>query len=176
MSEIKSESFEELLKEEEEPQVPETDLEVITAPVDSISEALETSLSTLAPSAVEKQILECFLRGYTIDQIVIKVGIQGSYIRTYLRNPKVREYIQEVKEAVNELDQMMLSDTLRKAVQARVEKAVSEDGEVDYALISNKDTLDIIKVFADMTNNISKNKREEKSDNVFVNIYNQILD
>ena len=138
-------------------------------------EAFDTTITALAPTAIEREILENSVQGLSVAASAYKIGIPESYIRTYLRNPKVKAYLKEIKEAINEIDQMMITGTLRKIVEARIEGAVGEDGNIDFASLSSKDTLDVIKVFSDITNQIAKGQVQEKSDDVFVNIYQQIL-
>jgi hypothetical protein len=140
-----------------------------------IAEAMENTTSdALAPTALEKQILELSLQGIAVATIAYKVGVPESYIRNYIRNPKVKEYLKEVKVAMNELDQLMLSSTLRKMVGERIEK-IEEDEDASYADLSRRDTLDIIRVFSDITTNIAKSQKEEKETSVFANIYQQII-
>lgn len=165
-----SEALKDLIEADEAPSIPA----VVKEP-SALAEAFETTTTALAPTVIEKGILENCLVGLTIASSAIQLGIPESHIRTYLRNPKVKAYLKEIKEATNEIDQMMLTGTLRKIVEARVEEAIDEDGNVDFASLSSKDTLDVIKVFSDITNQIAKGQVQEKSDDVFVNIYQQII-
>lgn len=142
----------------------------------AVLEAFDNTVTTLAPTAIEREILENAIVGLSVAVSAFKIGVPESHVRNYIRNPKVKLYIKELKEAINEIDQMMLTGTLRSIISARVDGAVDpESGEVDYAKLSNKDTLDIIKTFADISNQISKGQEADKSDDVFVNIYQQIL-
>ena len=118
-------------------------------------------------------ILENSVQGISIATSAYQIGIPESHVRTYLRGPKVKAYLKEIKEAINEIDQMMITGTLRKIVQARVDNL--EDDQ-SYADLSKKDTLDVIKVFSDITNQISKGQVQEKTDDIFVNIYQQIIE
>lgn len=168
---------EEALKSEEETK---SMSEVVEEPSEAprataLVEAFDTTITALAPTAIEKEILENSVQGISIAASAYSIGIPESHVRTYLRNPKVKAYLKEIKEAINEIDQMMLTGTLRKIVEARVKDAVDDDGNVDFASLSSKDTLDVIKVFSDITNQIAKGQVQEKSDDVFVNIYQQII-
>jgi len=154
--------------EEEPKEVQEVSAEV----PEVITEVMDSTLTALAPTAIEKSIIEQTLQGFPIPTISFSLGVPESHIRTFIRKPKVREYLKDLKEAMNEVDQLMLSSTLRKMVQGRVEEL--EDGE-SYASLSKKDTLDIIKTFADITNQVSKNQKEDKETSVFATIYQQIL-
>ena len=171
-----SESFRDLIEAEET----ESTQEVVKKPEGSpkasaMVEAFETTITALAPTTIEREILENSVQGLSVAASAYKIGIPESHVRTYLRNPKVKSYLKEIKEAINEIDQMMITGTLRKIVEARIEGAVDEDGNIDFAGLSSKDTLDVIKVFSDITNQISKGQVQEKSDDVFVNIYQQIM-
>ena len=163
---MSSQSFKELVMNEEVTSEP---VEVL----DSLKEAIDTTTTTLAPTALEKSILELTLQGTPIAQIAYQLGIPQSHVRTFIRNPKVKEYIKEVKEAMNEIDQMMLTGTLRKILTDRVDEL---DEDSTFANLSNKDTLDIIRAFSDITNHISKNQEKNQEINVFTAIYQQILD
>lgn len=177
---IESESFEELLEASEElgdtkvpKEVVQVSTELLDTNNDTIGEALDTTESSLSISPTERGILECALAGNSVNQIAIKLCVPLVTVRTYLRRKAVKEFISEVKTSMNEIDQMMITSVMRKTLGARIDKI--EEGSGDYSLITKKDTLDIIKVFSDITNNIHKQQKEEKSDDVFVNIYNQIL-
>lgn len=139
-----------------------------------ISEALDNTIPHgVAPTELERKILGLLLQGTPLSQIAFNTGLPEAHIRNYVRNPKVKEYLKELKEAMNEIDQLMLVNTMRQMVGDRIEELDEDDS---YASLSRKDTLDIIKVFSDMTNQIAKSTKEEKSNDVFVNIYQQILE
>jgi len=154
------------------PEEPNKDKEPVEVEDEVIKEAIDTTLTSLAPTVLERDILECALKGVGVSSMSFHLGVPESHIRTYLRNPKVKAYLKELKEAVNEIDQLMITDTLRKIVQGRIDNL--EDDE-SYADLSNKDTLDVIKTFSDLTNQIAKGQSADTDDNVFINIYQQIL-
>ena len=162
--------FKDLLNDEED--------DIVTAPESkvpqAIVEALDTTPSDLVTSSLEKGILEHALQGINISSTAFSLGIPESYIRTYLRKPKVREYLQELKGVMAEIDQLMLTDTLRKIVGSRIED-MEDDDEASYSTLTKKDTLDVIKVFSEMTNNITKGQKEEKETTVFNTIYQQVM-
>ena len=174
MSTTQSEAFISLIEAEEAEEVPKAPIEVERA--SAVVEAFETTVTSLAPTAMEREILENAVQGISVAVSAYKIGIPESHVRAYVRDPKVKAYLKEIKEAINEIDQMLITGTLRKIVSARVENALDEDGEIDYAKLSSKDTLDVIKVFSDITNQIAKGQEKEKSDDIFVSIYQQILE
>jgi len=150
---------------DEELQVPEV-----------ILEAMDQTLTVLAPTTLEKKILENSLQGISVAQTSYLLGVPESSIRTYLRKPQVKEYMKEIKEVVNEIDQMMITGTLRNILGDRVKEIQpDENGNITYSGLTRKDTLDVIKVFSDITNQIAKGSKEEVGDNVFTNIYQQII-
>ncbi len=138
----------------------------------SILEAIDSVYSTLAPSAIEKSILEYTLSGVPISQIAFKLGIPVGHVRTFIRRPKVKEYLKEVREALVEIDQLMLTDTLRKIVGARIENL--EDPE-DFSQLTRKDTLDVIKVFLESNVATAKGQKDAVETNVFTTIYAQVM-
>jgi len=173
---IDSKSFKELLEAQEEQthtKVPEEDLNALQELTGPLKEAIDTTPNSLAPTVLEKRILEGVLLGLGVEQLAIKLGIPATHIRTYVRDPKVKAYLKEVKEALNEIDQLMITSTLRKIVGARIEELGEDES---YASLTKKDTLDVIRAFSDITNQIAKAQVEEKSDDIFVNIYQQILE
>jgi len=161
--------FKELLSAEEFQEAPK---KPEAPPV--IIEAMDNTPSDLMLTGIEKSIIEHTLQGLAIPTISYKLGVPESYIRNFIRKPKVKDYLKELKEAINELDQLMISSTLRKMVSSRVER-IEEDPEADFGDLSKRDTLDIIRVFSDITNNIAKNQKEDKETSVFANIYQQII-
>ena len=173
-----SDNFKDLIaledsKDESNTNVPEKDLEGVENLPEVVNEAFDSTVTSLAPTKAEKKILEGIVTGLTIPQLAIKLGVKESIIRTYIRNPKVKAYVKELKEAMNEIDQMMLTNTLRKIVGARIDEL--EDDE-SFAKLTKKDTLDVIKTFSEITNQITRAQSEEKSDDIFVSIYQQILE
>jgi predicted transcriptional regulator len=136
----------------------------------ALEEALATTESTLAPTAVERQILGYILEGVSVEAISLKVGVTPAAIRGFLRKPKVKEYIKELREAAAEIDHMMLTSLTRGIIQQRV-----EESEGDLSNLTRKDTLDVIKLFSEITSQTLKGAKDEKEQDVFVNIYNQIL-
>lgn len=151
------------------PAEPDSTLEVPS----TITEAFEHTMTDLAPTTLERGILESSLQGLSVSTTSFNLGIPESHVRAYLRRPQVKKYIKELKEAINEIDQMMITGTLRKMVGDRIDKL---DEDQDYADLSRKDTLDIIKVFSEISQQVSKGQEKEKEGgNVFQTIYNQIL-
>lgn len=168
-----TQEFKDLIEAEGVIEVAKPQKEIQEVP-ESIQEALESTLTTLAPSELERNILEYSLQGRSIAQTSFALGIPESHIRAYLRNPKIKEYLKELKEAMNEIDQLMLTGALRKMVGARI-KDIEDDPDSSYSELSNKDTLDIIKTFADISAQISKGTDSKEETNVFTNIYQQIM-
>jgi len=138
----------------------------------SILEAIDSVYTTLAPSALEKSILEYSLSGTPIGQMSYKLGIPEGHIRTFIRRPKVKEYLKEVREAMVEIDQLMLSDTLRRIVGDRI-NGMEEDE--DFSNLSRKDTLDVIKVFMELNQATAKGQEKAQETNIFTSIYAQVM-
>jgi len=175
---MSSENFKDLIalddaKEQTNTNVPEEKDKDVESLPDTLDEAFDSTVTDLAPTLAEKRILEGIVTGLTIPQLSIKLGVKESIIRTYVRNPKVKAYVKELKEAMNEIDQMMLTNTLRKIVGARIDELEEDES---FAKLTKKDTLDVIKTFSEITNQITRAQSEEKSDDIFVNIYQQILE
>ena len=167
-------NFKELVESPEGPSEPIKPLDPPKAleASSSILEAIDSVYSTLAPSALERSILELSLAGTPIGQMSYKLGIPEGHIRTFIRRPKVKEYLKEVREAMVEIDQLMLSNTLRKIVGDRIDSM--EDAQ-DFSNLSRKDTLDVIKVFMELNQSTAKGQDKEKETNVFTTIYQQVM-
>ncbi len=129
---------------------------------------------TLGTTDIERQILEGILQNKTVAQIAQVVGLPQSSIRAYLSRKEVQEYLKELRDAINVNNQLILQDTLGKILQARISK-IEEECDGDFSQLTDKDTLDVIKAFSDVTGSIEKNKKAEEQSDIFVQIYNQVM-
>ena len=138
----------------------------------AIIEAMDNTEISLAVTPIESGILREVMGGASADSIALSLGLPVGIVRTFLRKKEVKDYIKEVRTTAAEVDQMMLADTLRGVVTQRI-----EDCEGDLSLITKKDTLDVIKVLAEMNTGTLKAVTEgEKKNDVLVNIYNAVMD
>jgi hypothetical protein len=144
----------------------------VTGSTDSVYDALDSVSTSIALSGLERKILEGVLIGTPISQLSYSLGIPENHIRTFLVRPKVKEYLKEVREAMIEMDQLMLTDALRRIVSDRISKL---EDPTDFSGLSQKDTLDIIKVFMESNVNTQKAKEASKETNVFTAIYQQVM-
>jgi len=125
-------------------------------------------IGDICATSVERDIVKMAVKGTSSAQIAHRLQVPEAEIVRYLRRPEVREYLQELREIANEMDQSRLASILRESIDKRV-----ADAE-DMGAISKKDTLDLIRVYADLINNINKGKKEAEEDNVLIQIYNQV--
>ena len=57
---------------------------------EAILEAMDSTLTAIAPTAIERSIIEKTLQGISIPQVSYSLGIPEGHIRTFLRNPKIK--------------------------------------------------------------------------------------
>lgn len=127
----------------------------------------------IGASPLELSIIEGILLNKTPAQVASEVGLPSSSVKAFLARKEVQEYLAELRDALNVQNQLIIQDTLGKMLQARIANMEEEGG--DFAELSEKDTLDIIKAFADITNAIEKNKKAENEQDIFVQIYNKVM-
>ena len=126
----------------------------------------------LGATPLELSILEGILLNKTPAQVATEVGLPAHSVKAYLSRKDVQEYLAELRDALNLQNQLILQDTLGKILQDRIAHLESED----YSELTKKDTLDVIKVFSEVTSAISKSKKDSEQADVFVQIYNQVME
>ena len=159
-----------MIQEDTKPKTPKRVVETPPA-LQEVMECVETP-DGLIVSSVERQIIEYILTGISIPQIAYKLSVPEGHIRTLIRKPKVKEYLQTLRESLVEVDQLMLTGTLRKMLQSKIDNL--EDPN-DFSQLTKKDTLDVIKVFLDTNNATIKAQKEDETQSVFVDIYAKVM-
>ena len=146
--------------------IPEEPEETPSAPTD-ISELAPLPLGT---TELERKIMERILANQPPAQVARELKLPVASVRAYLSKAEVQEHLKELRDALNIHNQLIIQDTLGKILQERIEAA---DG--DFGSLTKKDTLDVIRAFADVTSSIEKNKKADDEKDIFVQIYNQVM-
>jgi hypothetical protein len=129
--------------------------------MDEIGNPLELSTADLP-------ILEMACQGAAPKVIAQAVGYPLSYVRSFLKREDVQEYMIELKKAMGNVLQMKLLDVYQRMLSDRIDK-IAEEG--DFANLSNKDTLEIMKALQSLTFEIEKAAKEDKEADVLVQLY-----
>ena len=130
----------------------------------------------LVLSDLERKIVEGLASKKSAADISLQHGIPRSAITNLLRKPGVREFIQELVDARNQLMKMYLPDLLLDIIEDKVAMLheENEDGKTGRAAdLTRKDVVDVAKQLNDLiktTDSISKDEAEDK----FGKLYQQI--
>lgn len=125
---------------------------------------------TLVPT--ERDILELTLKGRTPEIISVQLGLPKSYVRGFLLQKNVKEYLRELKEAKSQLLQLRALDIYGEIIDARVSRVDEEGG--DYATLSSKDTVDILRAAMELSSSIDKSRQGDAEGDIYVNILQQV--
>ena len=126
----------------------------------------------LTLSDLERNIIEGLATKKTAKEISIQLGIPKTAIANLLRKPGVKDFMQELVDARNQLMKMQLPDLLMDIIEDKV--AVNdEDGEKRLADLTKKDVVDVAKQLNDLIKTTDSIKKDEAEDK-FSKLYQQI--
>lgn len=123
-------------------------------------------------SDLERKILEGLSAKKAPKDLSIELGIPRIAITNLLRKPGVKEFMQELVDARNQLMKMYLPDLLMDIIDDKVAKN-AEDEEGRLADLTKKDVVDVARQLNDLiktTDSVSKEEAEDK----FSKLYQQI--
>lgn len=121
-------------------------------------------------SNTERRIIELALSNNSADTIALKMALPPLAIKKILAREDISGYIRSISEELNAMEVARLKSLYASMIDARV-----EEGDGDMSKVSKKDTLDIMKAYGELIMSERKTKVEDKENNVFVNILNQIM-
>jgi hypothetical protein len=127
-------------------------------------------------SDLERKIVEGLSNKKSAADISIQYGIPRAAITNLLRKHGVKEFIQELVDARNQLMKMYLPDLLLDIIEDKVAMLheEDEDGKTGRAAdLTKKDVVDVAKQLNDLiktTDSVSKEEAEDK----FTKLYQQI--
>lgn len=118
----------------------------------------------------ETQILESVLAGDTPRVTATRLRIPKSFILTFLNKPKVKEYIRQQKELAAEIVQLKIQGLLTDVLEERIAEV---DG--DLSKLTNKDTLDVLKLLADISGGIVKGQQQSEAEDKYSLILQKVF-
>jgi len=118
----------------------------------------------------ETQILESVLAGDTPRVTATRLRIPKSFILTFLNKPKVKEYIRQQKELAAEIVQLKIQGLLTDVLEERIAEV---DG--DLSQLTKKDTLDVLKLLADISGGIVKGQQQSEAEDKYSLILQQVF-
>lgn len=119
---------------------------------------------------METSIIVSVISGESTKVTSRKLRIPESFIRTFLNKPKVKAYIKEQKELAAELVQLKIQGLLVEILEERIDAC---DGEVSN--LTNKDTLDVLKLLQDVSSGISKASQQAETEDKYAAILGLVL-
>ena len=108
----------------------------------------------------------------SVEIISVQLGLPKSYVRGFLLQKNVKEYLRELKEAKSQLLQLRALDIYGEIIDARVSRVDEEGG--DYATLSSKDTVDILRAAMELSSSIDKSRQGDAEGDIYVNILQQV--
>jgi len=125
------------------------------------------SLNLFKP--LEQDIIELRVKGSSPADISLRLAIPTSTIIEILKRKDVKEHVEQLLEL---LDQARI-DKLKGWFEEVIDDRISE---VDSAGESTrKDTLEVVKAYADLLTSEKKSRKPQEADNIYVSILNQVM-
>lgn len=126
----------------------------------------------LVLSSLERDILEGLASAKSPKDISTEMGIPRAAIMTLLRKPGVKDFVQELVDARNQLMKMYLPDLLMNIIEDKVvQNEENEDSRL--ADLSRKDVVDIAKQLDSLLKTTGGDTQDEAEDKM-TKLYQQI--
>lgn len=126
----------------------------------------------LVLSSLERDILEGLASAKSPKDISTEMGIPRAAITTLLRKPGVKDFVQELVDARNQLMKMYLPDLLMNIIEDKVvQNEENEDSRL--ADLSRKDVVDIAKQLDSLLKTTGGDTQDEAEDKM-TKLYQQI--
>lgn len=152
------------------------DMKVFTDDLDDLTvnmEVLEPTTGTPSMtlfSKVERDLIELALSNQTVETIALRLALPKSMVLQLLARKEVQEHLKLLSESMNQMETLRIKGLCERMIDEKI--ALAE--ETDSAL-SKKDTLDIIKVYADILAAERKSKAPNPEENIYISILNQVM-
>ncbi len=127
---------------------------------------------TLILTDLERDILDKFANAMSPKDIAMELGIPRTTITTLMRKKGVKEFIQELVDARNQMMKMYLPDLLMGIIEDKVVKN-NEDEDSRLADLTRKDVVDIAKQLDALLKTTDSGSKEEAEDKM-TKLYQQI--
>ena len=133
---------------------------------DDLEDTIIPSLALFKP--MERKVIELASRSNSLGDISLKLALPLSTVEAILCRKDVQEHLVMLSDAMNQVSMMRLKGILQESIESRIE------GTDDMADISRKDTLELIKAYADIITSERKLKAPEKEQNIYLNILQSV--
>jgi len=136
-----------------------------------VGDELVTEDSKLIPSftKLETDIIEKTLEGRSIKQVAIQYQVPQTFVRALLNRPKVKTYMRDIKEVVAASTQLKLQQVLTGVLEAQMDNVDSLDE------LTRKDPLEVMRLLADISNQIIKGQEHAEETDKYANILSKIM-
>ena len=140
-----------------------------------LKENLEYDIPSKTPlTLIERYVAELKLKGFSSKKIAEKIGVPEVVVKRTLNSKKVKEFINQISEEVKATIKADMIALMQRTIEDKI-KYIEEKYDGDFSKATRKDLPDLLKMLDDMM------KEEEKAklgttQNVFVNILNQVID
>lgn len=130
-----------------------------------------TEDSRLLPSftKLETNLIEGTLEGRSVRQLSVQFQVPQVFIRSLLNKQKVKSYLKDIKEIVANSTQLKLQAVLSGVLEAQIE-SVDRLEE-----LTNKDPLEVMRLLADISNQIVKGQEKAEETDKYANILSKIM-
>jgi hypothetical protein len=121
---------------------------------------------------LERNILDRLASAEAPKDIAISLGIPRTSISNLLRKPGVKDFIQELVDARNQVMKMYLPDLLMGIIEDKIAKN-QEDDESRLSDLTKKDVVDIAKQLDSLlktTDTVQKTEGEDKMSKLYQQI------
>ena len=145
------------------------DLDDLTVNIEVLEPTTETPSLQLF-SKVERDLIELALSNQTVETIALRLAMPKSTVLQLLARKEVQEHLKLLSESMNQMETLRIKGLCERMIDEKI--ALAE--ETDSAL-SKKDTLDIIKVYADILAAERKSKAPVEAENIYINILNSVM-
>ena len=127
---------------------------------------------TLRLTDLERNILDKFANAVSPKDIALEFGIPKTAITQLMRKPGVKEFVQELVDARNQMMKMYLPDLLMGIIEDKVAK--NQEGEDSrMADLTRKDVVDIAKQLDALLKTTDSATKDEPEDKM-AKLYQQI--
>ena len=144
--------------------------------LEDLTEASLITLDTPVPQIVEllpsleQDIVELVLRGFSPEDISLRLVIPRTTIMATLRRKDIQDAISSTQEILDEVRISKLKNWYGEVLDARIEDAENA-GES-----TRKDTLDIVKAYGDLLLAEKKGRKPDAEQNIYLNILNKVME
>lgn len=121
-------------------------------------------------TSLETKILEGAIQGTSIYRLSIQLKIPQTFIRTFLSKNHVKKFLKEQNEVAAQNVQLKLQGLLSEILEERLEEV-----EGDLSKLTNKDTLEVMKLLNDIASGVAKQSAQSEETDKYAAILEKVL-